>query len=122
MAQVNITSQDECAACALKGSCNPTGEGRVMWALNNKGGEVGDEVVVELKPSVKVMGSALVFIGPLAGLFGGCLLGYVGGKTQDYAVVGGLSGVIFAFVIMRIIDRKLYKKSNLRPIITRVLN
>ncbi|MBL7191361.1 SoxR reducing system RseC family protein [bacterium] len=122
LAQVAVVPQEGCAACALKDSCTPTSGSHHLWALNRKNGNIGDEVVVELQPSVKIMGSALVFIFPLIGLFLGCIIGYFLGKSQDHAVAGGVIMLIASFFIMRKIDSVLARKKNLKPVITQVLD
>ena len=122
MARVAIQPHGGCASCQMKGTCAPDEKTHLLWAVNDNAGKVGDEVVVELKPQIKIFGNALVFIFPLIGLFLGYHLGSEYGKTQDYAVLGSIAGIIVFFIIVRIIDKYLGNKSNLKPTITHVLD
>jgi len=121
MAKVAVmTDGGDCQNCAMKGACAPEGAVHNLWAVNDKGGEVGDEVAVELKAKIKVFGTALVFIFPLMGLFSGYFIGYKGGGNQDYAVVGSVMGLVLFLVIVKFIDKTLQKKRNLKPTITHI--
>lgn len=122
MAEVSISPHGGCENCVLKSSCSPGETTRLLWAQNPGVGKVGDEVVVELKPEVKVFGSALVFILPLIGLFIGYLIGISWGGNSDYAVLGALIGLVVFFGLVRLVDGFLSKKHNLKPTITQVLS
>ena len=121
MAQVAIQPHSGCEDCALKTSCSPGESTHTLWALNPKMAEVGDEVVVELKPEVKVFGSALVFLFPLLGIFAGYFIGgKLGGDNIDYRVVGAVLGLVLFFFIVRVIDKLLSKKREMKPVISHV--
>ena len=79
-------------------------------------------MVVELKPEVKVFGSALVFIFPLAGMFIGYFLGSLWGGGKDYPVLGALLGLVFFFLIVRLVDRLLSKNNKIKPVISHIFN
>jgi len=121
MAKVSVRPEGgECESCALKSSCAPEGNIHYLWALNEKGGEVGEEVTVELRPKVKIFGTALVFIFPLAGMFLGFFAGYSGGGSQDYGVVGAALGLVLFMMILKIIDKEMRRRQNILPKITHI--
>lgn len=122
LARVAIQPHGGCASCQLKGTCAPDEKTHLLWAVNDNSGKVGDEVVIELKPQIKILGNALVFIFPLIGLFLGYYLGQKFGKTQDYSVIGSLAGIIIFFLLVRIIDKYAGKNQNLKPTITHILD
>jgi positive regulator of sigma E activity len=93
-----------------------------MWALNPLKAKVGDEVVVELLPSSKILGTTLIFIFPLTGMFLGYLTGayFIGGR--DYPVLGSVLGLVCFFLLVRLWDKVLSKKRKFQPEITEVLS
>lgn len=122
MARIAIQPHGGCSSCALKGSCSPDENTHYLWARNDKNGDVGDEVVVELKPQVKIFGTALIFIFPLLGMFAGYFIGDRAGGNQDASIVGALGGLVLSFIIVKIIDRYVGGKSRLQPAVTQVLH
>ena len=120
MAQVSIQPHGGCKDCALKSSCSPGESTHTLWALNPKEGKAGDDVVVELKPEVKVFGSALVFIFPLIGLFIGYFLGSSWGGGKDYSILGALFGLGVFFLLVRLIDKFLSKNKKMKPVISHI--
>ncbi len=124
LAQVSIQPHGGCENCGMKAACAPGENTQLLWAVRppDKPLKVGDEVVVEVKPQVKVMGSALVFIFPLAGLFPGYFAGYeLSGGSNDYGVLGAFGGLVLFFALVRLIDRFAGRKAGLKPMITQVL-
>ncbi len=121
-AKVSIEPHEGCQKCSLKDACSPDNNSQQLWALNLKNGQIGDQVIVELKPALKVFGNALVFIFPLLGLFLGYFAGYSIACNQDYAVVGSVLGIILFFIILKIIDRWLSGKQNIKPTITHIVS
>jgi sigma-E factor negative regulatory protein RseC len=121
-AQVLIQPHGGCGNCSLKGTCATNEDAHLLWANNPKSGKIGDEVVIELKPEVKIFGSALVFILPLVGLFLGYLAGDKLGGNTDYAVLGAIIGLVLFFGLVRLIDKLLGDRSALKPVITHVLS
>ena len=121
-AQVSIQPHGGCEKCAMKNACVPGESTQLLWALNPKEGKVGDEVVVELKPKVKVLGSTLVFIFPLTGLFLGYFLGWRLGGSDDYGVLGAALGIAVFFLLVRLIDKFVGGKKSLKPVIIHILS
>ena len=122
MAEVTIQPHGGCESCGMKSACTPEGSTLKLWASNPKGAKTGDVVIVELKPEIKLFGSALVFIFPLAGLFLGLILGKMIGGSDGYGVVGAFAGLILFFAAVRLIDKILSRKFKLTPVITKILN
>ncbi len=123
MAKVAVMPESGgCQSCAMKGACATEGAVHNLWAVNDKGGEVGDEVAVELKAKVKIFGATLVFIFPLLGMFLGVLVGYRSGGSQDYAIVGAVAGLVSFFLIVKFIDKTLQGKRSLMPTITHIFH
>ena len=121
MAEVTIQPHGGCGNCAMKSACTPDGKTLRLWASNPKGAKIGDSVIVELKPEVKLFGSALVFIFPLAGLFLGLFLGKMLGGSDGYGIIGAFAGFILFFMVVRLIDNILSRKYKLIPIITKII-
>lgn len=120
-AQVSIQPHGGCENCALKPACAPGENSHFLWALNPKGGKIGDEVVVELKPRAKILGSALVFILPLVGLFSGYFAGEGLSGSIHGGVLGAVIGLIVFFGLVRFFDRLAGSRKELKPVITQVL-
>lgn len=122
MAQVLIQPHGGCGNCSLKGACAVNEDSHLLWAINPKSGKIGDEVVIELKPEIKVFGSALVFILPIIGLFMGYLTGEKLGGNTDYAVLGAIIGIALFFGLVRLIDKLIGNRNTLKPVVTHVLS
>lgn len=122
MARVSVRPNSACGSCAMHDKCMQDNVERTMWVSNPQNGKTGDQVLIEIKPEMKLIGSAFVFLMPLAGLFLGYAIGYFAGKSSDYGVIGGISGLILFTLFIRAIDKFLMKKGNLRPVITQILH
>lgn len=71
-----------CGKCAARSGCgvsllNKLGQPRQQWvkALNRANASSGDHVIVGIEEHALVKGSAMVYLSPLLGLFGGAALG-----------------------------------------------
>lgn len=122
MAEVSIQPHGGCSKCSMKSACSPDGSSLKLWAANPGGAKPGDIVIVELKPEIKVMGSALVFIFPLAGLFLGYFIGGYWGGSDGYGILGATAGLLLFLGLVRLIDKALSRNHNLMPVITKIIN
>jgi sigma-E factor negative regulatory protein RseC len=121
-AKVQVKPQNGCSTCALKENCF-TGESMpTLWALNPHGAKVGTQVVVELKPQVKILGASLIYLFPLLGLFLGYYLAERIWGGRDYPVLGAIVGLVVFFIALKFIDGLFSKKRGLQPVITSILD
>jgi len=121
-AKVAVQPHAACGGCALEGKCAADASERLFWADNPQNGRVGEQVLIEVKPQAKILGSAVIFLLPIAGLFLGYLLGFVFGRSTDYGVIGATVGVAAFIILVRLIDKFLARKSSLKPVITHILS
>ena len=121
LAEVTIQPHGGCSKCSMKSACSPDGSTLKLWAANPRGARPGDIVIIELKPEIKILGSALVFLVPLAGLFLGYFSGEYWGGSDGYGILGAIAGLMLFFGLVRLIDKALSRNSNLSPVITRII-
>jgi sigma-E factor negative regulatory protein RseC len=121
-AQVRVTPQEGCSTCALKETCASGDNIPAIWALNPNNAKVGANVVVELKPTMKIFSAFSIYLIPILGLF----LGYYltdkiwGGK--DYPVIGAVLGLIASIIMVKFIDTLYSKKRTMQPVISAILD
>jgi len=112
-------------ACELLG---PDKKIMQLRALNRAGAAKGDRVMISIgSPSVLKV-SALLYIMPLVGLFGGAILGqYLTTlfqppfSTEVFIGLIGLAGIGVTFFILRLVMRRLENKAEYVPVVTRIL-
>lgn len=108
MASVESSGKGECSSCAGSGGCGTKsllaifGSKPVPLRLNNSlGAAVGDRIEIGIEHSKILELSALSYLMPLVGLFGGGALSAVL-RTSDIIALGlGLAGLAIGFALSR---------------------
>ncbi|OGT89911.1 MAG: hypothetical protein A2514_00590 [Gammaproteobacteria bacterium RIFOXYD12_FULL_61_37] len=117
LAWVETNRRSACGHCESSGACatsllaNTFGNRPTRVEVENRiGARVGERVVLGLSGRGMLLGSFLLYLTPLAGLFAGALLGqYFGlqlaaGSVEPWAASGGLLGLMAAFGLLRVLD------------------
>jgi len=127
--RVAVSPGGGCGSCSEKGACGlvliqPVGGAGitdVVEADNPVGARPGDSVELELPAGTELGVSALVWGLPILGLVGGAVvagaLGHAAlGLDQDLAVLcGALLGLVLAYGLLRLVDRRAAGHRRLRP-------
>jgi sigma-E factor negative regulatory protein RseC len=96
-------------------------------ASNEAGAVEGDRVLIAFDTSSMMKASFLIYLLPILSMILGGFIGQsiafeINGNPTHYSVVGALVFVILAFVVIRIVGKRLAKKEGYHPKILRVLN
>ena len=119
-AVVRVEGTDSCQACSCKGFCIMAGDGSVRIVADNPlEAQEGDLVTVTLGEGRKIVGTAIVFLTPILGMFIGLFVGLSHSEPTG-GVVGAIVGVAFGLVVLWIIDKMLATKSTFRPRVTSI--
>ena len=132
-ARVATSPGGGCATCGEKGACHlalysPAKEPAddVLEVDNPIGAQPGDSVELELPGGTELGLSGLVWGVPVLGLIGGAVLGALfhtaAGMGQDAAVLlGALLGLVAAYALLRLVDRRAVGSRRLRPRVVRLV-
>ena len=133
-AWVETNRRSACGHCESSGACgtallgNTFGNRPTRIEVDNRiGARTGDRVILGLPERGMLIGSFLLYLFPLAGLFAGALLGqYAGlllaaGSVEPWAVSGGLLGLMTALGLLRILVVPGRESSRFRPVMVRRL-
>ena len=120
-AMVRIDRGSQCNGCT---ACKSFGENNMqIEALNRPNGQVGDLVEVMIEPAKVVKHSFIVFILPLLMM----VLGYLAGGTlypvrqESAGIAGSLAGLVLAFLLIRLFDRRASRSAENDAVIVDVL-
>ena len=117
---VQVAESDSCNQCSAKGFCIGTGDGSVrISADDTRGAKVGDLVTVTLGEGRKIVGTAMVFLTPLMGLFLGLFVGIVL-FGQSGGVLGALGGFAVGLGLLWALDRYFSRRLTFRPNVTSI--
>jgi len=108
-ATIRMQKGEACKDCNI---CDSFGDGfRSIEAVNDIGAKIGEQVEVEIKSSNLLKYSFLVFIFPIllmiGGYFAGISLMNNGGSNEGSGILGAFTGLLLAFVLIKIIDKGL---------------
>jgi len=128
-ALVRTARSSACAGCSSAGFCQMSDEGDecTVEAENSLHAGVGEKVRIAIPTSSFLKGIFLLYLFPLIGLFSGMIAGYVlaekyfTGKTDNFAAVGAIIGLLIFFVLQRLINRKIEQDPRYRPVVVKVL-
>jgi len=129
-ARVRVYRQSTCGGCQAKSACGTSTFAKVLGnkfsevsVINSINAEAGDVVNIGLRESVMLRSALLVYIFPLFMLFASAVMIHAIdlwlslGMGQFQIMVGGLSGLIAAFVIIRKIMSQRIHDVRYQPVI-----
>jgi sigma-E factor negative regulatory protein RseC len=124
--KISLPLKEGCSAC---GKCTLGRGGKYMFleAENSAGARIGDEVMVEIPERDPLIAAFLLFGIPLLGLLIGGGAGYLiffswGGDPNAGAGLLGLITMAGGFIMLRLRERRLTKKTGGGIRIVRILN
>ena len=119
-----------CESCVARETCHGTiGTNEVIIEAENRiNAKFGDKVVVMVGTATLLKASFILYLGPIAGLILGVVLGQMLVKqfTLDINpdLLSGILGALFlaiTFFGIRLYGKRLEKKEGFRPVVARVL-
>lgn len=109
-AEVIRMRQSACSGdCHQCSGCGSTPQTMVLRVENPIGAKVGDWVVIEAKTGAVLKAAAALYILPLVLFIGGYLLGE---HLWQMGIPVSLGGLLLGFVLVKLLDRKMFKKDN----------
>ena len=128
-AEVITDKLDACAECSSSRSCHSDCKStRVRTRVyNSAGAHEGDTVVIYISPSSVLKSAAILYLIPVDFLLLGALTGSsvaarLGMEESGSALLFGLIGLAFGFLIVRTFSTRLEVDSGLVPKITQVID
>ncbi|MEW5908179.1 MAG: SoxR reducing system RseC family protein [Thermodesulfobacteriota bacterium] len=128
-ARVRTQKTEACRSCAAKSACTTLGGGKEMEvdAANQAGAVEGDRVLIGFDTSSMMKASFLIYLFPifsmiLGGFIGQSLAPAFNGNETHFSVAGAATFVIAAFLLIRIIGKRLSHRESYIPKIIRILN
>lgn len=124
-AWVVTKSSTFCKGCAAMHSCSSIGKGiNEVKAINTVNAKIGDKVIISLKGSSYLKISFLFYLFPILSMLLGAIIGEMFFTFINKAASSAILGFLFlflSFIIIKIVDKKLSKKSTYKPKITKIL-
>ena len=119
-----------CESCVARETCHGViGTNEVIVEAENRiNAKLGDRVAIMVGTATILKASLLLYLGPIAGLIIGVVLGQTLVKRFALPVnpvlLSGILGALFlaiAFFAIRLLGKRLEKKEGFRPVVVRVL-
>lgn len=127
VALIELARSQACKSCGI---CHVGTDAKKMLteAVNLAHADIGEDVYIELEPKNILVASFVVYVLPLFFL----IIGYLVGMSftsfivrQNLAEVGGIItgflALVFSYMIIRTIDKRISKAKRFEPIITEVI-
>lgn len=113
MLTIEIARGGGCKSCAMNGLCGTGNTPIVLHLESMEHYMVGDRLIMEVAPSTRIMSAVIIFLFPLLLLFVTFIIAsrYF---VELYSVLFALGSMIIAFMIVRLIDKKVAKAVNFR--------
>jgi positive regulator of sigma E activity len=120
-ARVEMIRSPACKTCGL---CTSPLDRRSMILEVESVAEarVGDQVVVEIEPSIVLRSASIFYLIPLAGLFGGVIIGHLLFGREVLSLIFGLAGLVISFGLVFRLDRKVKTSHRFQPRIVEVIH
>ncbi|MBI3753375.1 MAG: SoxR reducing system RseC family protein [Deltaproteobacteria bacterium] len=130
IAYIKTEKGTSCESCVSRETCHGTiGTNEVIIEAENvANAKFGDRVVVMVGTATLLKASFILYLGPIAGLIIGVVLGQI--IVKQFAVnlnpdlLSGVLGALFlviAFFGIRIYGKSLEKREGFRPVVVRVV-
>ena len=132
IAVVEAVRRSSCGSCAAAGGCGTSLLDRFLGRRplrlqveNSLGVAAGEAVVVGVPESALLRAAAAAYLGPLAGLIGGAILGQhwplpsTAGATELTSIVGGVLGLVVALRLVAGYSARLAVDPRFRPVLLR---
>jgi positive regulator of sigma E activity len=105
---VEMIRSGSCESCGLSGLCHGQDRSITHKIQTKSHFEIGDQVRVELAPSVRIKSSLLVFIFPILSLLLFFILArYALQLSEPISILISFAGLILSGVIIYLIDKKM---------------
>lgn len=126
-AWVKTTRSSACESCSSRHACQADGGGKEMEveAINTADARVGDRIVLSLETASLLKATFLLYVFPILAMIAGALLGQMIAvmRGSDPSGLSALFGFLFfglAFIIIRIMGRRLSTNASYKPEIIKV--
>lgn len=120
--KIQLTPGSQCTGCGAKSFCSALGETvRVLEVESEENVSPGDRVSLKFGASSKLTSAMIIFIFPIISMIAGYFLMtslYI--NTEGWGIIGSLSGLVFGFIVVRILDRMLLKTKEYNPVIKKI--
>lgn len=117
LATVRIGRHAECSSCGACGGSRQV----TIEALNQLGAQPGQRVRFAMREQNVLAGAFVVFVLPLLLAAVGAGSGWWLGQTDNYAIGGGIIFFVLGLVLVKIFDRRVAHRQNLKPVIIEIL-
>lgn len=120
--KIQLTPGSQCTGCGAKSFCSALGETvRVLEVESKENVNPGDMVSLKFSASSKLTSAMIIFILPIIFMIAGYFLMtslYI--NSEGWGVIGSLLGLVFGFIVIRVLDRLLLKTKEYNPIIKKI--
>jgi sigma-E factor negative regulatory protein RseC len=127
LATVLVQKKSACDHCTA-GTCNVTGEGANLEALNEAQARVGQRVKVSLRPYTYLKGSLILYGLPALALIVGAVAGkelagaFLPGTDEELAAAVAAFGLFgLSFLLVKVWSSRAEKNVRYRPVIEEIL-
>jgi sigma-E factor negative regulatory protein RseC len=128
MAKILVQKRGTCEGCAVRGICEPAGEGMEIEALNPVLAKPGQKVKVFIKPQAYLKGTIFVYGFPLVAFIAGVIIGKNIGEayfreisSDIVSAILGFAALIISFLIVKVWSRKAETKVEYKPVIEEII-
>ncbi|MCG8571526.1 MAG: SoxR reducing system RseC family protein [Spirochaetes bacterium] len=107
---VKLQKDQVCQNCAGKNSCNIfSSKDNLIHAKSEQKLDIGDEVYIYTRPSIRVLTAFIVFFLPLIMLFAGYFFGERIFASENAGIISAFTGLILTLAVIIVV----YRTSNL---------
>ncbi len=119
-ATVKVDKKDECSKCGM--CLFPQNASSIEFEADNYiNAKIGDTVIFEKESDGKLLGALLVFLVPLLLIGLSAVLAYLVIKKEIFTLIFSLVFIVIWFVILSVIDKRLKKLRNFKPVIVSII-
>jgi sigma-E factor negative regulatory protein RseC len=126
-AWVRTSRSSSCESCASRHACHADKSGQEMEveAVNTAGARLGDRIVLSINANSLLKATFLLYVFPILAMIAGAVLGQMVGllRGADPSGLSALFGLLFfglAFVLIRLVGRRLSNDTRYQPQIIKI--